>query len=129
MNLVLDTCGLLYWTLAPERLTPPTAAALEGLGPGDRVALCSISIWEVAVKHGAGRLDLGIPLDDYIRRVHRLPLEVVAPDAWLWIESVRLPWEHRDPADRLIVALARRRGATIVSTDRRVSEFHRDTIH
>lgn len=127
-NFVLDTCALLYWTLAPDRLTPPTLAALEGLGPGDRVALCSVSIWEIALKHAAGRLDLGVSVDEYVRRVLQLPLEVVDPEAWLWLESVRLPWEHRDPADRLIVALARRREARLVSTDRRMAAFYGESV-
>lgn len=128
MNLVLDTCALLYWTLAPDRLSPATRAQLEALAAERRVALCSMSVWEIALKHHAGRLPLGMPLDEYVRRVHRLPLEIVAPDAWLWVESVRLDWAHRDPTDRLIVALARRRGATIVSTDGRVAGFYPATV-
>lgn len=128
MNLVLDTCALLYWTLAPERLSPAARSLLDALSDSQRAVLCSISVWEIALKHAAGKLSLGIPLDDYVRRIHRLPLELVAPDAWLWLESALLDWSHRDPADRLIVSLAARRHATIVTTDRRIHAHYPDTI-
>lgn len=128
MTLVLDTCALLYWTLGPERLSAETRGILENLDAADRAVLCSVSVWEIALKHTAGRLPLGMPLDDYVRRIHRLPLDIVAPSAWLWIDSVRLDWGHRDPADRLIVALASRRSATLVTTDQRIRDFYPHTI-
>ena len=124
MNLVLDTSVLLYWTLGPERLSPAASDALAGLGGERKAALCSVSVWEIALKHQAGRLGLGMTVDDFVHRIHRLPLEIVPVDAWLWIESVRLDWSHRDPADRLVVALARRLGAGVITSDRRMAGYH-----
>ena len=63
-----------------------------------------------------------------MRRVRRLPLDIVDPDVGLWLDSVRLPWSHRDPVDRLVVALAQRLAATIVTTDRRMGGFYADTV-
>ena len=120
MSLVLDTCALLYWTLDPARLSAAASAALKPVGRGERVILSSASIWEIALKHRAGKLDLGTTPEDYLRRLGRLPVEIAPVSAELWLASVALDWEHRDPVDRLVVALAEERGAPLLSSDEKI---------
>ena len=56
--------------------------------------------------------------DEWQERVDRLGLNTIAVDRDLFLRSVRLTWPHRDPADRLIVALADRENLPIVTRDR-----------
>jgi PIN domain nuclease of toxin-antitoxin system len=43
----------------------------------------------------------------------------------MWAKSVLLPWEHRDPADRVIVALAQDLDATIITADDEIAKFYK----
>ena len=38
--------------------------------------------------------------------------------------SVKLEWEHRDPADRVVVAIAKRNQAAIITADRKIASFY-----
>jgi PIN domain nuclease of toxin-antitoxin system len=124
VTVVLDTCALLFWTHEPQRLTPLAAKTLDALGEERRGRVSAATFWEIALKDRAGRLDLGMTPGEYLARVRRLPVDVEPVDARLWIESVRLEWEHRDPVDRLVVALARRHGAPLVTADRAMRKWH-----
>lgn len=55
-------------------------------------------------------------------------VEVVDVDVQTWLDNVALDWRHRDPADRTIVALAKRRGAPLVTADAAIRDFYADTV-
>jgi PIN domain nuclease of toxin-antitoxin system len=50
-------------------------------------------------------------------------IEQVPVDTDLWLESLDLDWGHRDPADRLIVALAKQRDLPILTADNLIREY------
>jgi PIN domain nuclease of toxin-antitoxin system len=52
------------------------------------------------------------------------PERLSAVDAGLWLDSVGLDWTHRDPVDRLVVALARRQGAHVVTVDHEITAWY-----
>jgi PIN domain nuclease of toxin-antitoxin system len=52
---------------------------------------------------------------------HRLTLAALSVEVMLAANS--LPWHHRDPADRFIIATARASGAAVVTTDRRFTAY------
>jgi PIN domain nuclease of toxin-antitoxin system len=115
---VLDTGALLYWSLDPERLTP---AAASVIAHADRILVSSISIWEIAVKVKRGRLTLPVSPREYAERLRQVRnVELVPVDESLWLDSVDLDWDHRDPADRALVALAMRNGCPRVTSDRTI---------
>lgn len=123
MTLVLDTCALLWLTLDPRNLSPK---ALEAIASCDKMAVCSISIWEIGVKWKAGKLDLGLDYAEYVSKLNECrKFELVSVDTILWVKSVRLDWDHRDPADRLIVSLASTLNATIITADREITSYYR----
>ena len=76
------------------------------------------------MKVRARRLDLGMTADEYVRRVRRLPVDIESVDAALWLDSVALDWGHRDPVDRLVVALSRRRSVDLVTSDAVIRAWH-----
>lgn len=53
---------------------------------------------------------------------------IVPVDLPTFLGVVDLEWDHRDPADRIIVATARRYRAPLVSSDRAIRSFYPDTI-
>jgi PIN domain nuclease of toxin-antitoxin system len=127
MNCLLDTCAVLFWTLEPERLSRRARERIDGAGDSD-LLLCSMSLWEIAWKHKMGRLELGMDVREYLSRLRRLPLEMVPVGADLWIRNVNLDWDHKDPVDRTIVALASHRRADLVTSDGRIRDFYDRTV-
>lgn len=123
---VLDTSALVYWTLDPEKLTLPAAQAIED---AEQIIISAISFWEVGLKAKRGKLDLPLPIHAYVDRVQRLRrVEIQPVTVEVWLENLALDWEHRDPADRTIVASARLLGCPLISSDRAIKAFYGSTI-
>ena len=123
---VLDTVALLYWTIDPEKLS---ALARDVNAKADRLIVSSISVWEIAQKVKRSRLEIPLEIDEYVSGLNRLDmLEIVAVDVETWLNSVSLEWQHRDPADRVIVATATRLDCPLVSSDRVIGEFYAATV-
>jgi PIN domain nuclease of toxin-antitoxin system len=129
--IVLDTNAWLFWLHDPSRLPRRAREAVRRATVGDGARISVISAWEVALKSRLGKLVLPIDLDTWFAQAMRYPgisIEPLRPaDA---IESTRLPGEfHRDPADRFIVAMARRLDVPVVTTDEKILAYpHVKTI-
>lgn len=67
--LVLDTSALLYKTLFPQKLTP---YAQETIDAADKLAISSISIWEIGIKAQKGKLELPLPLAEFVEALKKL---------------------------------------------------------
>src|SRR4030042_431626 len=122
---VLDTSALLYWTLDPAQLSPAARRAIDGAG---QLVVSSISIWEIALKVKRGKLSLPMAMSDYAGRLQQLEdLEIRPVDVQTWLDNLDLEWEHRDPADRTIVAIATRLACPLVSSDGMIANFYPQT--
>lgn len=114
-TILLDTHTLLWLVSAPDTVA---AAARDAIAdPAREIAVSAVSAWEIAIKTRLGRID-GEPLlaawPDVVTAMALTELAIESADA---IMAGRLPWEHRDPFDRMIVAQAARRGLTIATRD------------
>nr|MDA3951106.1 type II toxin-antitoxin system VapC family toxin [Spirochaeta sp.] len=119
-GVVLDTSALLYWTLAPDRLTP---RAKRDIDVAKNVEVLSVSLWEIALKHRKGALELPGTIDEYQKRLLTVErLHIRSLDASLAVAGALLDWTHRDPADRWITALAMRREAPLITSDRTIRD-------
>lgn len=114
--IVLDTHALLWWALDPEKLSPEARRACERMEVQGGYA-SAISIWELGVKVQRGKLELGISIDELARRIEGTAVELVPVDTRTWLRSLALDWDHRDPADRVIVATALLRGLPVLTKD------------
>jgi PIN domain nuclease of toxin-antitoxin system len=118
VNVLLDTHTLLWLVSEPSRLAD---AALEVLSkPTTTVSVTAASAWEIGIKTRLGRLDGDILLSTWsevLADMNTVELPIESADATL---AARLPWEHRDPFDRVIVAQALRRNLTIATRDARI---------
>jgi PIN domain nuclease of toxin-antitoxin system len=130
--IVLDTHVLIWWVSGDERLSPRARMAIEQELLGDAQLLVSaISAWEVAVLIAKGRLALTMDIDDWLTTVTSIEgVSFVAVEAEVAVQSARLPGVfHADPADRMIVALARHHSAPLLTADARMQAYpHVKTI-
>ena len=122
MRALLDTHVLIWWLDDPDRLSAAQRAVVTSASRESPLLVSDISLWEVAALHGLGRIDLTIPLREWLDKAVAPPLvrrHGVSPA--IASELAALPDSfHRDPADRILVATARVLGATLLTQDRRI---------
>ena len=129
MKIVLDTCALIWWSLDPDRLSQAAKNVCEQMEQEKNGLVPSISIWEIAIKIKNKKLNLGVNLDKYVVSLKKSNVINIVPiNEDLWVESVNLEWTHRDPADRIVVALASMNQASIITSDKKIRDFYPDVI-
>jgi len=124
--IVLDTHALIWWVNGDALLKPSAKTAIEDTLTRDGSVLVSaISAWEIAMLAQRGRIDLAMALDEWLRAVDHIEGVAFVPiTAQLAAQSVVLPGDfHKDPADRLIVALAREQNAVLVTADEKIQRY------
>jgi PIN domain nuclease of toxin-antitoxin system len=129
--IVLDTHTWVWWVAVPEQLSAPAREEIDRAMERGEICISSISSWEVALLVRKGRLELTIPVDDWIAKSEALPfIRFVPLDNRIAFRSNYLPGElHEDPADRIIVATALTLGAPLVSRDTKIRDYpHVKTI-
>jgi PIN domain nuclease of toxin-antitoxin system len=117
--IVLDTQAWIWWLHEPSHLSLRARRAIQDAERTDGMCVSVISVWEIAVKNALGKLKLPMDMDAWFQLASGYPNlaieSVCARDA---MASASLPGEfHRDPADRIIVAMSRRIGAPLVTSD------------
>ncbi len=87
--------------------------------------ISSISAWEVAMLVAHGRLALTMAVDDWLDTVARIEgVRFIAVDHQVAVASSQLPEPFpNDPADRIIVALARQLNAPLVTADSKLQQY------
>lgn len=122
MKLLLDTCAMIWWTLAPDRLSPAAAKAIEGAGA---LLLSSISIWELGIKVKRNKLQMPYTLREYTEKLRSSGNVCFIPvDEEVWVRNLELAWDHDDPADRTLVATALLHDLPLVTADKVIAAFY-----
>ena len=101
--IVLDTHIFLWMNLESRKIPVPILSAIE---KEDTLGLAAISLWEIAILTGKGRIVLPLPLLSWFREVLQAPKMTIlplTPEVAARSESLIM---HGDPADRLIAATA-----------------------
>jgi PIN domain nuclease of toxin-antitoxin system len=119
LMIVLDTQVWLWWVHDVSKLTKRASFAIKQAEETGGIRVSVISVWEIAVKSALGKLELSMEMDEWFRLAKSYPNLVVEPvSAQDVIASARLPGNfHKDPADRIIVAMSRRYGVSLVTSD------------
>lgn len=123
MRLLLDTHAALWWLSDDERFGDEAARHLTD--GRNQVLLSAAVLWEVAIKRSLGKLEAPADLGSTLLGAGARGLPVTLDHAAA-VEA--LPWHHRDPFDRMLVAQAEVEGAAIVSRDERLRPYGRTLI-
>ncbi|MFZ4763880.1 MAG: type II toxin-antitoxin system VapC family toxin [Roseimicrobium sp.] len=122
MRLLLDTCTFLWLALSHGKLSAEATRLINA--PTSSLYLSDVSIWEVCMKHSAGKLSLpGIPRDWMPSRMAFFGVAKLALESSPIYLSGVLPRVHSDPFDRLLAAQAIESGLTILSPDTPLSSL------
>jgi len=118
VKFLLDTHVLLWWLSNDSALPVPAAGAIAN--SESAVFVSAASVWEIAIKVSAGRLEVPDDIIDEIRsnQFDELPIAFLHA-----IAAGALPPHHADPFDRILIAQAMVEGLTLISHDRRFSNY------
>lgn len=116
MNLLLDSCTLIWLASEPGQLSAAATAAIND--PASVPHVSHASLWEITLKHGAGKLALpGTPRLWWGEQVRRWGLVELHLSAEALFRGSELPPHHKDPFDRVILAQAQMEAMPVVSPD------------
>lgn len=123
--ILLDTHVLIWAAEGDQRLGGIASALIEETRRADRIGVSAITPWEIALLVEKGRLRLALEVGTWIETVlDASGIDLLPIEPEIAVDSVRLPGEfHADPADRFIVATARRRAAPLLTADRSILAF------
>ena len=116
MNLLLDTCALIWLTSEPAQLGKAASSAIND--PASVLHISHASLWEITLKHAAGKLALpGTPRKWWTDQVARWGLMELPLTAEALFRASELPSHHKDPFDRVILGQAEMLSLHVVSPD------------
>jgi PIN domain nuclease of toxin-antitoxin system len=118
VKLLLDTHAALWWLADDDRIGEEVIRHLTD--DTNQVLISAVVVWEVAIKRSLGKLDAPEDLAPTLLGAGAQPLPVTLEHA---AAVEKLPWRHRDPFDRMLVAQALTEDAAIVSGDEPLSEY------
>ena len=115
MKILLDTHTFLWYIQDNQRLSVKVAELLEN--STHDLYLSIVSLWEIAIKVGKGKLILDNSFDELQEILGQLKIEnlpITFADTKIYIA---LPSHHRDPFDRMLIAQAMNHSLIVVSRD------------
>jgi PIN domain nuclease of toxin-antitoxin system len=117
MTFLIDTHILLWLLMGDKRLS---TTFKDLLTDSQNIKLFSkASLWEIAVKTSIGKLDIPAPLDLLVPKEIAI-LDIVVPH---FIAVQKLPFHHKDPFDRLLIAQALTEDLHFMSDDQHFQAY------
>jgi PIN domain nuclease of toxin-antitoxin system len=118
LRLLLDTHVALWWVSGDDRLSDEAARQITD--DTNQLLLSAAVVWEIAVKRSLGKL---AATDEYLSLLLDAGVQALAINLDHAAAVERLPWHHRDPFDRLLVAQAEIERAAIISRDEALAAY------
>jgi PIN domain nuclease of toxin-antitoxin system len=123
--ILLDTHVWLWLLHEPSQLSSQARALIDVEEPQNGLLVSAISVWEIAVKTSIGKLSLPLPIDEWYELAQTQSGTMIEPlNPQEAIASTQLPESfHKDPADRILVAIARRYKIPLVTCDTKILNY------
>ena len=122
MNFLLDTHILIWAAISPHKFSFELASLLSD--PSNHLYFSSASIWEISIKESLGKRDFKVSS----KKLHGGLLEngykEIKVSALHAMEVIKLPFIHRDPFDRILVATAIWENMPLLTNDSTLSPYH-----
>ena len=118
MKLILDTHVFLWSLSNPGRIPKAKRLVIESMS--NEVYVSSISIAEIAIKASLGKLELTF---DPVAQAEGCGFELLDFRGRDAVLLRRMPFHHRDPFDRMLIAQSQANGMPILTTDRKFERY------
>ncbi|MCL1998915.1 MAG: type II toxin-antitoxin system VapC family toxin [Turicibacter sp.] len=121
MKYLLDTHVALWYLEQSPRLSKNIEQTIDDAE--NDIFVCAISLWEVAIKVNLGKLDLRLTLAELFELVEIRNFRIIPIEYKHMLTLLNLPYHHKDPFDRLIIATALAEQLTIISADKNIQRY------
>lgn len=123
-KLMLDT-HMLIWYVEGTNLSESQVQLIDQMRDKASLYVSAISIWEIALLVSRGRIALSIDLDEWIKQaLSIMGLNLVELSISILTQSCTLSnYEHKDPADRMIITSARSINAHLMTSDQKIIDY------
>ena len=123
MSVLLDTNALIWLLLDIHRLGPETRQLADSALFDSELLVSAFSFWEVSMLMQKNRMDIEQDMSEWRDAVLDMGVREIARSGDIGILSTELDGLPADPADRIIVATALAREATLVTADARILDW------
>jgi len=118
MKILIDTHIYLWMLSCPEKINQQRIYELTS--PVNEILLSAMSIAELMIKHSIGKIDIDFDLLEMAQKTGVQIISFSGEDAMV---LGRLPFHHRDPFDRMIIAQSLAHGLPLMSDDPKLREY------
>ncbi|MCT7973348.1 type II toxin-antitoxin system VapC family toxin [Laspinema olomoucense] len=116
MKVLLDTHTFIWWDSQPEQLSSDIVEFLTK--PETEKFVSVISLWEIQIKSQLGKLTLNQPLENIYQSQSQNFISFLEVTPYHIFKVGVLPFHHKDPFDRMLIAQAMTEGLTILTRDK-----------
>ena len=122
MRALLDTGSFLWFVAGNDRLSREAREVIEDFD--NELVISVASLWEISIKVSIGKLELLRKFDQFIpEKLEENEIEILHVELAHLSEMMKLPFHHRDPFDRMLIAQAQKEKLTLVTRDRRIKIY------
>ncbi len=126
MNYLLDTHTFIWFINGEEELSSLARKTIEHKDANNFISIASL--WEIAIKLSIGKLKLRTPFAAIPEQIAKNGFQILPITFEDTLKLSTLPFHHRDPFDRLIIAQSMTNQLTIISTDELFPDYGIITI-
>ena len=126
MDILLDTHAVLWFFEDDARLSKTAIEAI--CNPDNQIYVSIATLWEVAIKLSIGKLTLDGGIEDFIESIDENGFSLLEVSTGHIKTVVELPFHHRDPFDRILVAQAIVEEMAVITTDTDVVKYDINSI-
>jgi len=121
MDLLLDTNILLWSRITPERLSATAQTLLTS--QDNRLFFSIASLWEIAIKRSLNRPDFTVDPALLLRDLQANDYQELGISSAHTLAVTAMPWLHRDPFDRILIAQANIDGLLLITADSTIARY------
>jgi len=121
MRYLLDTHVIIWYMEDSAELSLEVKEIIDN--PENTVCICSISLWEIAIKMNINKLKLSINLDELLFDVKNSEFIILQIENEYLKKYFSLPLLHRDPFDRLLISTALSEDLIIITADENIHRY------
>jgi PIN domain nuclease of toxin-antitoxin system len=121
VRLLLDTHLLIWGLIRPDSIPAKAKGLIRD--PENQLVFSVVSVWEVAIKHGAKHDDFDLTPQQFRETLLSAGVEELAVLGTHAVAVGSLPAIHKDPFDRLLIAQAMAEGLTLLTADATVARY------
>ena len=121
MRYILDTHAIIWYVEDSPELPKSIADIIDN--PENDICISSVSLWEIALKASLGKLDLELPLEEFLLNIKSRDFTLFQIEDEYLCRLSSLAYIHKDPFDRLIISTAIAEGITIITIDENIKKY------